>query len=85
MIDSKETINNVLVHDNNNRNLARLLADITYHSNLPVPIGGIYEEIKQKVTETKNIELVLLAKKTYYSNLIATLFVGNKGVLSILL
>ena len=40
------SIDDVLVHDTKNKNLAVLLSEMTYDEDLPVPIGVLYEEEK---------------------------------------
>ena len=39
------------------KNLGMLLADITYDSNLPVPIGVIYQEEKQTYEDSMSAQI----------------------------
>jgi len=45
-IGSKYRVEDILVHDESDKNLAMLLSEITYNKDLPVPIGVIYKEDK---------------------------------------
>ena len=46
-INGKYSIDDILVHNQNNKNLGMLLSEMTYDSNLPTPIGIIYQEEKE--------------------------------------
>ena len=45
-LDGKYSIDDILVHDMYDKNLAMLLSEITYTPKLPVPFGVIYKEDK---------------------------------------
>ncbi len=45
-IGSKYSMEDILIHNNSDKNLAMLLSEITYDEDLPVPIGVIYKEDK---------------------------------------
>ena len=45
-IGSKYGLEDILVHNESDKNLAMLLSEITYDKDLPVPIGVIYKEDK---------------------------------------
>ena len=45
-IGSKYSIEDILIHNKSDKNLAMLLSEITYDEDLPVPIGVIYKEDK---------------------------------------
>ena len=47
----------MLVHDKFDKNLGMLLADITYDSSLPVPIGVIYQEEKQTYEDSMSAQI----------------------------
>ena len=40
------TVDDILVHNKNDKNLAVLLSELTYNEQLPVPIGVLYQEEK---------------------------------------
>ena len=46
-INEAYAVDDILVHDQNNKNLGMLLSEMTYDSNLPTPIGVIYQEEKE--------------------------------------
>ena len=43
-LDGNKTVDDVLVHDSSDKNLASILARMTYNADLPTPIGVIYKE-----------------------------------------
>ena len=43
-IDKNFTVDDILVHNKNDKNLAILLSELTYNEQLPVPIGVLYQE-----------------------------------------
>ena len=45
-LGSNLTVDDILIHDTKNKNLAVLLSEMTYDEELPVPIGVLYEEEK---------------------------------------
>ena len=56
-INGENNIEDILVHDKFDKNLGMLLADITYDSNLPVPIGVIYQEEKQTYEDSMSAQI----------------------------
>jgi len=45
------TVDDILVHNKNDKNLAVLLSEMTYNEQLPVPIGVLYQEEKPTYEE----------------------------------
>ena len=43
-LDGNKTVDDVLVHDSSDKNLASILARMTYNADLPTPIGVIFKE-----------------------------------------
>jgi len=43
-LDGNKTIDDVLVHDSSDKNLASILARMTYNADLPTPIGVMFKE-----------------------------------------
>ena len=43
-LDGNKTVDDVLVHDSGDKNLASILARMTYNADLPTPIGVIFKE-----------------------------------------
>ena len=56
-LENENSINDILIHNKYDKNLAMLLADITYDSNLPVPIGVLYEEDKQTYEDLMSAQI----------------------------
>ena len=46
-ISGKYSIDDILVHDESDKNLGMLLSEATYNSELPTPLGIIYQEEKE--------------------------------------
>ena len=46
-INDKHSIEDILIHDENDKNLGMLLSEATYDSELPTPLGIIYQEEKE--------------------------------------
>ena len=45
-LDNKYSIDDVLIHNKHDRNLAMLVCEMTYNNSLPTPVGILYEESK---------------------------------------
>ena len=43
-LSDNKTVDDVLVHNSSDKNMARLLSGMTYNSELPTPVGVIYKE-----------------------------------------
>ena len=50
-LDDDNTLDDILVHNYNDKNLAILLSEMTYNEDLPVPFGIFYKEDKQTYEE----------------------------------
>jgi len=50
-IGKNHTVDDILVHNTKDKNLAMLLSEMTYNDKLPVPIGILYEEKKPTYEE----------------------------------
>jgi len=46
-VNGKYSVNDILVHDESDKNLGMLLSEATYDSELPTPLGIIYQEEKE--------------------------------------
>tara|TARA_A100001011_G_scaffold263304_1_gene271867 strand:- start:91 stop:1101 length:1011 start_codon:yes stop_codon:yes gene_type:complete len=61
-IGSKYSMEDLLVHNKSDKNLAMLLSEITYDEDLPVPVGVIYKE--EKLTyDSMLVDQLSLAKE----------------------
>ena len=65
-INGKYSIDDILVHDERDKNLAMLLSEATYDLDLPTPIGIIYQEEKQ--TYDALMELQIAESKANKTN-----------------
>ena len=50
-LNGKYSVDDILVHDENDKNLGMLLSEATYDPELPTPVGIIYQEDKQTYDE----------------------------------
>jgi 2-oxoglutarate ferredoxin oxidoreductase subunit beta len=57
LLNDDKNVDDVLVHDTTDKNLARLLAGMTYNGDLPTPIGVIYEESKPTYDEMMSTQM----------------------------
>ena len=55
--DKNYSVDDILVHDMYDKNLAMLLSEITYTPNLPVPFGVIYKEDKPTYEQMMNAQI----------------------------
>ena len=46
-INGQHSIDDILIHDENDKNLGMLLSEATYDPDLPTPLGVIYQEEKE--------------------------------------
>ena len=76
-INGKYSINDILVHDQNNKNLGMLLSEMTYDSNLPTPIGIIYQEEKETYNSLMEKQILEAKSKNPQTSIDKLLHSGN--------
>lgn len=77
-IGENYTMDDVLKHDQHDKNMAMLLSEITYDPELPVPIGILYEEQKQTY-EDMMMEQIQEAKRLNGKGNLEQLFLSSNS------
>ena len=76
-INGKYSIDDILVHNQNNKNLGMLLSEMTYDSNLPTPIGIIYQEEKETYNSLMEKQISEAKSKNPQTSMDKLLHSGN--------
>ena len=76
-INGKYSIDDILVHNQNNKNLGMLLSEMTYDSNLPTPIGIIYQEEKETYNSLMEKQIAEAKSKNPETSIDKLLHSGN--------
>ena len=66
-------LDDILVHNSSDKNMARLLAGMTYDGNLPTPIGVLYKEERPTYEDMMVAQLELAVEKNGQGDLGALL------------
>ena len=76
-INGKYSIDDILIHNQNNKNLGMLLSEMTYDSNLPTPIGIIYQEQKETYNSLMEKQILEAKSKNPQTSIDKLLHSGN--------
>ena len=76
-INEAYAVDDILVHDQNNKNLGMLLSEMTYDSNLPTPIGIIFQEEKETYNSLMEKQILEAKSKNPETSIDKLLHAGN--------